>query len=131
MLRLHQRSFQPRTQTAGFIEWDPRAFNALADEAANKALDRGESWLVVHPEGVRRARGGSEPVNFRLCFDGARRGDGSAAAGVAMLAYYASGERELLLRGGMLLGTLTSAFVAEALAAEWCFDVFFSKIVDI
>ena len=81
--------------------------------------------MVVHAESVRRARGGSEAVNFRLCFDGARAVNGRAAARVATLAYYASEKRELLLRGGTPLSALTSAFVAKALATEWCIDSFF------
>ena len=124
LVKLHHRNIQPRTQTSEFVEWDPRDFNALADDAANKALDRGADWMHVHRDSVQKAR--ASAANYRLCFDGARRGSGESAAGVAFLAYYATGERDLLLRAGKRLGVLSSAFLAEALAAEWCLDVFFS-----
>ena len=62
-------------------------------------------------------------VNYRACFDGARRGGGESAAGVAIFAYHINGRRALLYRGGKPLDNLGSAFVAEALALEWCFEL--------
>ena len=36
--------WKPRLNTVAFIEWDPRHFNAVADHAANAALDCGREW---------------------------------------------------------------------------------------
>jgi hypothetical protein len=69
-------------------------------------------------------------ANYRLCFDGARRGSGKASAGIALLAYYEGGERELLMRAGKRLGDLQSAFLAEALAVEWALNIFWEMIVN-
>ena len=98
--------------------------NALADDAANVALDRGADWEFFHAESIARAR--VSQVNYRMCFDGAKRGAGDASAGLALLAYYENGERDLLLRAGKLLGHLESSFLAEALALEWSLELFFS-----
>ena len=127
MLTLNQLSFLPRTQISPYIEWDPREFNSLADDAANKTLDQGSDWKYVHSDVLFRAR--SNVTNIRMCFDGARRGTGEAAAGVAAIAYFPSGERELIFRAGRVLGILNSAFLAEALAAEFCFELFFLHVV--
>ena len=116
------RGYMPRVNARPLVEWDPREYNGLADNAANLALDRGEDWTFVSAERVLQAK--SEPVNYRLCFDGAKRGTGSSAAGVALLAYYFDGRRDLLFRGGKLLGKLDSAMVAECLALEWSLDLF-------
>ena len=115
----------PRTQVSAYIEWDSSDFNGLADDAASQALDRGADWVYTHDDNVRRALEACAQINFRLCFDGARRGEGDSAAGSALIAYYPSGERELLFRAGRLLGRLRSAFLAEALAAEFSLDLFF------
>ena len=125
--RLFQSGFRPRTDTSSYVEWDPREMNALADSAANQALDERQDRKFVHQETMVRALAGE--ANFRLCFDGARRGDGRAAAGLALIAYYSNGDRDLLLRAGKLLGVLGSAFMAESLAFEWSLEVLSSHIV--
>ena len=118
LLSLGNRAIYPRCPTADYIEWDPRKLNALADDAANIALDRKADWLHSHEDTVQRAKSQITKVNFRVCFDGALRKNGAAAAGLAILAYYPNGDRDILLRGGKLLGDQQSAFVAEALALE-------------
>ena len=86
----------------------------MADHAANVTLDQGED-STQHGEShiIDLAT-----VNLRLCFDGARRGDGSASAGFALLAYPREGEPAIIYRGGRMLGKLPSAFLAEKLALE-------------
>ena len=63
-------------------------------------------------------------ANLRVCFDGAKRGTGSASGGIAVFAYYLGGRRELVYRAGVLFGELKSAFLAECLALEWCLNRF-------
>ncbi len=63
-----------------------------------------------------------------LSVDGARRGDGAAAAGVALFAVSASGSEVVLCRAGRILGNVGSAFVAELLALEWGLDVYTNHI---
>ena len=72
LLRLHENQRLPRRNNADFIEWDPREFNGLADEAANKALDMGQDWFVQHAGNMQRASEASD-VNYRFSFDGAKR----------------------------------------------------------
>ena len=43
---------------------------------------------------------------------------------VPLLSYSHSGKRTVLCRSGKLLGHLNSSFVAEAVALEWCLDLF-------
>ena len=73
---------------------------------------------------MQRASEASD-VTDRFSFDGAKRASGKAAAGTVAIAYYSNGERQLLFRAGKLLGELRSAFLAESLAAEWCFELIF------
>ena len=85
--------------------------------------------MVVQQDNISKAM--SAQTNYRLCFDGARRGSGSASAGMALIAYYSNGERELLCRAGKILGTLPSAFLAEALAMEWALELVFTTVLAI
>ena len=62
--------------------------------------------------------------NIRLSVDGARRGDGSSAGGLAIVAFLESGEEVLLSRAGCKFGVLRSAFEAELLALEWGMEFF-------
>ena len=94
---------------------------------ANIALDRKSDWQYVHCDSIARAK--ESQVNYRLSFDGAKRGGGDSAAGVVLIAYYSNGDRELLYRAGRLLGDLDSSFTAEALALEWSLDMFLSMVV--
>ena len=66
---------------------------------------------------------------LRICSDGAKRGGGQSAAGFALLSYSQSGQRTVLHRCGKLFGSLDSSFVAEALALEWCLDLFMDSYV--
>ena len=70
-----------------------------------------------------------ENPRLRVCSDGARRGDGSAAVGFALLSYDKDGRKTILKRAGKLIGNLKSAFVAEMIALEWCFDQLFDCII--
>ena len=58
------------------------------------------------------------------CVDGARKGDGSASGGMALFAYLSDGSVVEILRCGVLLGNLSSAFLAESLALEWALQLF-------
>ena len=124
--KLESLSYLPRLDEVPHIEWDRRGYNELADDAANIALDTGRDWMYIHQVSTMLAK--TEPVNFRICFDGAKRSSGNAAAGIAFLSYGPNGSRDLLLRAGKLLGQLDSAFLAEALSLEWALDVFFSVV---
>ena len=100
------------------VIWDPRCFNAVADHAANAAMDLGRAWKVTDDEALVEAR--ARKANCRILFDGAMRGDGTGAGGMAVIAYYPGGRREILCRAGVLFGNISSSFLAEALALEWC-----------
>ena len=126
-MSLAQAGYFPRTAVVPDVEWDARDFNTLADHAANVALDMKSDWQYGHQDSIERAR--TSGTNLRLCFDGAKRQEGNSSAGMALIAYYSDGSRDLLYRGGRLLGTLESSFTAEALALEWSLDVFLSIFV--
>ena len=128
MIRLLDSGWRPRTDIVPFIEWDPRRFNCLADHSANVALDLGRDWDEIDHEACRSMRD-NKHCHLRLCSDGARRGCGSAAAGLALLSYELDGRTTVLRRSGKLLQNLNSAFVAEAIALEWCLDVFLEFVV--
>ena len=82
---LLQAGVSPRLDTSPFVEWDPREFNSLADHAANVALDLGQDWLQENGDHLGTTNTAS--CNLRLCIDGARRGTGASAAGLAHIAY--------------------------------------------
>ena len=86
------------------------------------ALDGKGPWSTTDARNLARAL--TEGANFRVCVDGARRGSGDSAAGVAIVAYYRDGSHAVVHRGGKLLGSLPSAFMAEALALEWELETF-------
>ena len=73
--------------------------NTLADRAANVALDSQPDWqqIVSIDDQVR------VHCNWRLCIDGARRGSGNAAAGLALIAYAPNGKIIPVSRGRKLL----------------------------
>ena len=116
--------WKPRTDISDIVEWDRREFNTIADHAANMALDLGQEWVRKDPEAIHEAKRCYGHVNFRICFDGARRGNAEASGGLAVFAYYPTGRRDLLLRAGKPFGKLPSAFMAESLAMEWCLQTF-------
>ena len=104
------------------VEWDSRKFNSSADHAANVALDSKGDFHV----GSLDALAAALPRNacVRLSVDGAKRGDGSSAGGMAIMVYGDDGTPQLMYRAGRIFDTQTSAFVAELLALEWAFSVF-------
>ena len=106
--------------TEAFIEWDPRHFNAVADHAANAALDAGTDWdkLEMGDVTVTTSR------FWRLCVDGAFRGDGTAAAGIAIFSYDEMNTRSLVARFGCMLDGVSSSVVAELIAVELGLEVF-------
>ena len=61
--------------------------------------------------------------NLRLCIDGGRRSKKRGAIGFAIYGACGSSPHRstyaLLLRGGKLLESVESAFLAEAMALEW------------
>lgn len=129
MLRFVRRGRKPRTETSDLIEWDPREMNTIADHAANQAIDQGCDWDRHYQEGIQECM--RKPVNFRVCVDGALRGDGAAGAGMAVFAYHIDGARSMLYMAGRPLGRLKSAFVAEAMAMEWCLDKFEALLIKV
>ena len=76
-----------------------------------------QDWARSDLEAIGNAK--RAKYNLRLSVDGAKRGDGSSAGGLAIAAFLESGEEILLCRAGCKLGTLQSAFEAELLALEW------------
>ena len=79
---------------------------------------------TVHDEGVWGMIIQKKVVNFRLCVDSTRRGNGQAAAGMTMFSYNVEGERMLLHRAGKPLGILSSAFMTEEIGLEWDLESF-------
>ena len=77
----------------------------MADHAANVALDGKSSWSTTDARNMARAR--IECANIRVCVDGARRGSGDSAAGVAIVAYYSD-------------GTHTLWFIKQGSCLEYC-----------
>ena len=122
MAQLVQNGWRPLKSTSDLILWDPREFNTYADHAANVALDLQSDWEDLQQDALKEAR--ARKANFRLSVDGARRGNSQSAAGIALIAYYPGGRRELVYRAGRCLGELSSAFLAEALAMEWGLQFF-------
>ena len=112
----------PRLDSSHFVEWDPRHYNSLADHAANVALDLQQDWSSPVLEAIDHAKRANH--NIRLSVEGARRGDGSSAGGLAIAALLPSGEEILLCRAGCKFGMLSSAFEAELSALDWGMNVF-------
>ena len=86
--------WRPRLDTEAFIEWDARSFNAVADHAANSALDNHTDWDRLGSDHLLV----TTSQRWRLCVDGAYRGDGTAAAGVAIYYYDEGGSRHMVAR---------------------------------
>ena len=95
---------------------------ALADDAANVALDGRSDWMFLHSLPISKAQA-DKTVNYRICVDGAMKRTGASSAGVAINAYYIDGRWGLLLRGGKLLGSLQTSLVGEMMLGmvTWCF----------
>ena len=81
-------------------------------------LDAVQDLTITDDDSLQEAK--AKDANIRASADGAKRGSGQSAAGVAIMAYHRDGRRVLLHRSGRLLGNLQSAFLAEALAMELC-----------
>ena len=103
-----------------FIKWDPRDFNTVADHAANAALDCGTDWDKLEMGSVTL----TTSRYWRLAVDGAYRGNGSAAAGIAIYAYDDPNTRSLIARFGRILVGVPSSLVAELIAVELGLDLF-------
>ena len=110
------------TNISDLVQWDAREYNTYADHAANVALDKGVDWKQIDEEALKEAKASN--ASYRLSVDGALRGSRRASGGMALFAYYPSGRRVLILRAGVILGELRSAFLAEALSLEWCLKEF-------
>ncbi|CAK0847987.1 unnamed protein product [Prorocentrum cordatum] len=117
ILQLLGAGVLPRRNTTPFIEWDERQYNAVADHAANVALDTDSDWERICDEVVCRAT--ADRMNLRVCVDGALRGNGRAAGGMVIYGYTATSCRTELYRAGKCFGNLNSSFLAEMLALEW------------
>ena len=104
----------PLTDTSDFVLGDPRLHNDLADHSANVALDQGSVWKSCEHNTLQNTR--VCKANMRLCIDGAHRGDGLAAADMALQGHHRSGCREVVYRSGKLLGELSPAFASETIA---------------
>ena len=61
----------------------------------------------------------SDEARVHLSTDGALRGDGNGAAGMAILVHRNDGQADVVCRAGKMLGKISSALVAELLALEW------------
>ena len=116
-----EEGWYPRTDISDTVEWDPREYNTVADHSANIALDKGEEWFDDHMEMWCLAK--EQGANIRLCFDGARRGSGAGAGGLAIFAYW-EGDRQLLYRAGRAVGYSSWSFWAESMALEWGLEAF-------
>ena len=117
---LLRTGWKPRLDTVALIEWDPRHFNAVADHAANAALDYGTDWDKLETGDVTLTASRC----WRLSVDGAYRGDGSAAAGVAIYSYDEPSTMTLIARFGRILNDVSSSLVAELIAVELGLDLF-------
>ena len=120
MFKFMESGWKPITGVSDLVLWDRREFISTADHAANVALDAMQDWSITDDDALQEAK--AKDANIRASTDGAKRGSGQSAAGVAIMAYHRDGRRVLLHRSGHLLGNLQSAFLAEALAMELCFQ---------
>ena len=85
-------------------------------------MDLQHDWSSPNLEAIDHAKRANH--NIRVSVDGARRGDGSSAGGLAIKAFLPSGEEVLLCRAGCKFGMLPSAFEAELLALDWGMNIF-------
>ena len=112
MYKVMESGWKPLTKVSDLVLWDRREFNSIADHAANVALDAKQDWSVTDNDALQEAK--AMDANIRAAADGAKRGSGQSAAGVAITAYHQDGRRVLIHRAGR--------FLAEALAMECCFQ---------
>ena len=129
LFKLIQLGWRPRLDTQFFVEWDRREHNSLADHAANVALDCCEDWTQSVGKELLCQTLQKTGVRIRVCSDGAKRGNGRVAAGMALVAYDDGGQQTVLLRAGRLLGKLPSAFQAEMIALELCLNILIDYFV--
>jgi hypothetical protein len=122
---LHSCGFKPINDISDFVVWSPREFNTVADHSVNATMDTGKSsWGRGNTRALTEAL--QNRMNLRVCIDGGKRSASLGAIGFAM--FQASGSApdrssyKLLLRGGKLLESVPSAFLAEAMAFEWALE---------
>ena len=127
LYNLLEAGYRPTDDIANFVEWDLRQYNAVADHAANCALALSAPWAWKDDQALQHAR--HSKSNLRMCIDGARKSSGRSAGGMVVYGYQDSGDKVLLYRAGVDFGTLSSAFLAEAMALEWALDIFFSIVL--
>ena len=118
--------WRPRLDEEAFIEWDPRELNSVADHAANAAFDFGADWDRIGIENTIL----TTSRWWRVTMDGASRGDGTAAAGIAIYCYEGPAKAQVVDRAGRVLDGVTSSLVAELIALELVLE-FFTKVLEI
>ena len=116
------RGVRPRQDTTPLVEWELREYKAVADHAANCALDMATFWET--PVQRSFAKLAAQGVNHRLAVDDAHRGNGQAAGGMAVWAYRRGEEPSCLYRAGATFGWLSSSLAAEVIALEWALETF-------
>ena len=113
---------KPIADIADLVIWDRREFNTYADHAANVTLDLQRDWERINQDAIREAMVNN--VNYQLCIDGARRGNGKNAVGIIVFAYMNHAVRKILLRGGFNVGQLGSSSLVDAFALEQGLQIF-------
>ena len=106
LLRLLQWGFRPITDIDDLVVWDRRSLNSGADHAANATLDSAVDWQRLDQDEFEVAK--RLQPNWRVCVDGALRGNGCASAGMVVVAYFSDGTCTIVYRAGLLLGQLSS-----------------------
>ena len=118
---LHNFGQRPVHDRQDLIIWSPREFNTVADHAVNAALDSQSTWTRCDNDLLADAL--IDGRSLRLCLDGGRRSESQAAVGLALFAVERDGsgmaKYKLLVRRAMVLESIASAFLAEAVALEW------------
>ena len=82
ILKLHHLGWRPMQDALDCVLWSPREFNTVADHAVNVTLDSHQSWACSDNARLQVAFGSD--CFLRLCVDGGLRGNGEAAAGLAL-----------------------------------------------
>ena len=112
---------RPVEAHADLVIWTPREYNTVADHAANCAMDLETSWS--RSDNTLLAQALLSGSSLRLSVDGGRRSATHAAIGLALFAVDVENggvaKYTLLARRGKILTSVSSSFLAEAVALEW------------